>query len=74
MAWRQSGDKSFSGPMLTEFTDAYMGHQGEMSKVDKSFAVMLHKRVISFHYETLQLPESSRGLEMVDRWVSARKT
>ena len=31
MAWRQSGDKPISGPMLAQFTDPYMRHMGEMS-------------------------------------------
>ena len=31
MAWRWMGDKPLSEPMLTQFTDAYMQHQGEMS-------------------------------------------
>ena len=31
MAWRRTGDKPFSEPMLTWFTDAYMRHEGEMS-------------------------------------------
>ena len=26
MAWRRSGDKPLSDPMLTQFTDAYMRH------------------------------------------------
>ena len=26
MAWRQTGDKPLSEPMLTQFTDAYMQH------------------------------------------------
>ena len=26
MAWRWPGDKPLSEPMLTQFTDAYMGH------------------------------------------------
>ena len=26
MAWRQSGDKPLPGPMMTQFTDAYMRH------------------------------------------------
>ena len=30
-AWRRSGDKPLSEPMLTQFTDAYMQHWGEMS-------------------------------------------
>ena len=30
MAWRGIGDKPLSEPMLTQFTDAYMPHQGEM--------------------------------------------
>ena len=28
MAWRQIRDKSLSGPMLAEVTDAYTRHQG----------------------------------------------
>ena len=29
MAWRRSGDKPLSEPMLTQFTDAYVsGHKG----------------------------------------------
>ena len=31
MAWRWIGDKPLSAPMLTQFPDAYMQHQGEMS-------------------------------------------
>ena len=31
MAWRQTGDKPLPEPMLTQFTNAYMGRQGEMS-------------------------------------------
>ena len=31
MAWRRTGDKPLTGPMLTKFTDAYMRHSGEMS-------------------------------------------
>ena len=31
MAWRRIGDKPLYEPMLTQFTDAYMRHQGEMS-------------------------------------------
>ena len=31
MAWRRTGDKPLSEPMLPWFTDAYMGHWGEMS-------------------------------------------
>ena len=33
MAWRQIGDKPLSEPMLTRFTDAYMWHWGQMSKL-----------------------------------------
>ena len=28
MAWRRTGDKPLSEPMLTRFTDAYMRHKG----------------------------------------------
>ena len=31
MAWRLIGDKPLSEPMLTQFTDAYMRHKGEMN-------------------------------------------
>ena len=31
MAWRRTGDKPLPEPMLTQFTDAYMRHKGEMS-------------------------------------------
>ena len=31
MAWRQSGDKPLSEPMMTQFNDAYMRHSASMS-------------------------------------------
>ena len=31
MAWRRTGDKPLPEPMMIQFTDAYMQHQGEMS-------------------------------------------
>ena len=31
MAWRRTGDKPLSEPMLNQFTDAYMRHQREIS-------------------------------------------
>ena len=31
MAWRRTGDKPLPEPMMTQLTDAYMRHQGEMS-------------------------------------------
>ena len=31
MAWRRIGDKPLPDPMMTQFTDAYMQHKGEMS-------------------------------------------
>ena len=31
MAWRRTGDKPLPEPMMTQFIDAYMRHQGEMS-------------------------------------------
>ena len=31
LAWCWSGDKPLPEPMLTQFTDAYMQHKGEMS-------------------------------------------
>ena len=34
MAWRRIGDKPLHEPMLTQFTDTYMRHKGEMSYGD----------------------------------------
>ena len=31
MAWRRTGDKPLHEPMMTQFTDTYMRHWGEMS-------------------------------------------
>ena len=31
MAWRWTGDKPLTEAMLTQFTDAYMQHKGEVS-------------------------------------------
>ena len=31
MAWYRRGDKPLPEPMLTQFTDAYMRHKGEIS-------------------------------------------
>ena len=31
MAWCRTGDKPLPDSMLTQFTDAYMGHSGQMS-------------------------------------------
>ena len=31
MAWRQTGDKPLPEPMMSQFIDGYMRHQGEMS-------------------------------------------
>ena len=30
LAWQRTGDKLLPEPMLTQFTDAYMWHLGEM--------------------------------------------
>ena len=34
MAWRRTGDKSLSEPMMAEFTDTYMRHLASMSYRD----------------------------------------
>ena len=43
MAWHRTGDKPLPEAMLTQFTDAYMGHQGKislgMSKITTIFQV-----------------------------------
>ena len=31
MAWRRTGDKLLPEPVMTQFTDAYMRHQGEIN-------------------------------------------
>ena len=31
MAWRQTGNKLLSEPVLTQYIDAYMRHKGEMN-------------------------------------------
>ena len=31
MAWRRTGDKPLSEPMMTQFNDAYMRHSASMS-------------------------------------------
>ena len=31
MAWRKTDDKPLPEPLMTQFTNAYMQHQGEMS-------------------------------------------
>ena len=31
MAWRQTGDKPLSEPMMTQFNDTYMRHSASMS-------------------------------------------
>ena len=31
IAWRRTGDKPLPEPMMNQFSDAYMRHQGEMS-------------------------------------------
>ena len=31
IAWRRTGDKQLTEPMMTQFTDIYMRHKGEMS-------------------------------------------
>ena len=31
IAWHRTGDRPLPEPMMTQFTDAYMRHKGEMS-------------------------------------------
>ena len=35
IAWRRPGDKTLSEPMLTQFPDAYMRHQGDIRNPDR---------------------------------------
>ena len=43
MSWRRTGDRPLSEPMLTQFTDAYMRHQGEMSSLTGSMEIWMKK-------------------------------
>ena len=36
IGWHQRGDKPSPEPMITEFIDAYMQHQGEMSSSNEN--------------------------------------
>ena len=56
MAWRHTGDKPLPDPMLTQFTDAYMRHYGELS----------HK------YPSMVAVQASRNILMLDFiiWLS----
>ena len=48
MAWRRTGDKPLPEPMLTQFTDAYMRHYGEMSytKVKPKYSCYIVWKII----------------------------
>ena len=46
MAWRRTGDKTLSEPMRTQFTEAYMLHQGKMSE---AFSLRPLSIVSAFH-------------------------
>ena len=35
VAWRRTGDKPLPEPMLTQFSDTYIWHVGEMSQMKK---------------------------------------
>ena len=47
MAWRRTGDKPLSEPMLTQFTDAFMRHQGRW--------VNMCLKGITFDYQSCSL-------------------
>ena len=51
MAWRRPGDKPLSEPMLTQFTDAYMQHYGDMSFRD--WLVLLQDTTELIHYSDI---------------------
>ena len=53
MAWRRTGDKPLSEPMLNQFMDAYVRHWGEM----QNFGVFFD--VIEYAVEqTVEFPET----------------
>ena len=47
MAWRRTGDKPLSEPILTQFSDKRMRHQGEMNLVKSRDLVTVGERMTS---------------------------
>ena len=48
MAWRRTGDKPLPEPMLTQFTDAYMRHSGDMSLSCMTITDAIHIHGLDF--------------------------
>ena len=48
MAWRRTGDKPLPEPMMTQFTDAYMRHWGEMSYVAPPLVAGWYQSICSY--------------------------
>ena len=40
MAWRREGDTPLPGPILSQFTDAYVRHYGEMSWYIQTYSII----------------------------------
>ena len=48
VAWRRTGDKPLPEPMLTQFTNAYMRYNGEMSQLSRVYAMKCTHRFVVF--------------------------
>ena len=73
MAWRRTGDKPLSEAMMTQFTDAYMRHQGEMSfkKILSLSYRMLYFRIVEWRMENLHngVEPKEKVLEQESRFL-----
>ena len=60
MAWHQTGDKPLFEPMLTQFTDTMLRHQGEMSKLCLGTAALLSSTLLWTNVTQLNLRRISK--------------
>ena len=70
MAWRRIGDKPLSEPMLPRYSEVYMRHYGEMSKVIQVAISSLRWMVLlpaALKGNTTEHDESKRS----DIWLGA---
>ena len=52
MAWRRTGDKPLSEPMMAQFNDAYMRHSASMSE-DVDYCISVEHIVVSTGWSTI---------------------
>ena len=57
MAWRRTGNKPLSEPMMTQFNDAYMCHTASMVKAHPEAT-------------TIWRPFYKHGLTLMPAWIS----